>query len=236
MVITLALSGVTVDAQRRAQKRDYSSCAHSTHVNKQKLACDSCHKFPTRNWKEVRKGDAAFPDVAEFPEHASCLNCHRQQLFARERPVPKICANCHVKGTPNDTTRHVFPSLVRSPAFVSEFRVSFLHDKHADADCNDCDESSKPQREAKTRPLTHPTCFTCHNQERELAPLPQNCGVCHNNANYQRVFAHAAAADHSQFKHDDRNHTRLPCLLCHRRENNSPTPTVPGKTAHAPCT
>jgi len=59
-------------------------------------------------------------------------------------------------------------------------------------------------------------------------------------ANYQRVFAHAApeplAADYSQFKHDDRNHARLPCLLCHRRENNSPQPTLRGKAAHAPCT
>jgi len=72
---------------------DYKSFSHSTHVTKQKLACDSCHKFPTKNWKEVRKGDAAFPDVAEFPEHSSCLN-PRQQFFARERPAPKICSNC----------------------------------------------------------------------------------------------------------------------------------------------
>ena len=39
-----------------------------------------------------------------------------------------------------------------------------------------------------------------------------------------------------QFKHDTRDHARLPCLLCHRRENNSPQPTLPGKAAHAPCT
>ncbi len=89
----------------------YSDFSHTTHVNKQKLACDSCHKFPTENWKEVRKGDAAFPDVTEFPEHASCLNCHRQQFFARERPVPKICSNCHVKATPRDTSRHRFRAL-----------------------------------------------------------------------------------------------------------------------------
>src|SRR5690349_24907747 len=101
----LALAVVPVEAQRRAQSRqrptpsDYSSFSHSTHVTKQKLACDSCHKVPTRNWKEIRKGDAAFPDVAEFPEHASCLNCHRQQFFARERPVPKIRSNYHVKAT-----------------------------------------------------------------------------------------------------------------------------------------
>ena len=52
------------------------------------------------------------------------------------------------------------------------------------------------------------------------------------------AFAHAVfePTDFSQFKHDNRNHARLPCLLCHRRENNSPQPTLPGKAAHAPCT
>ncbi len=110
------------EPQRRSQTRrparrpavpkiDYSQFSHVTHVTTQKLACDSCHKFPTKNWKEVRKGDAAFPDVAEFPEHSSCLNCHRQQFFARERPAPAICSNCHVGVTPRDTTRFLFPSL-----------------------------------------------------------------------------------------------------------------------------
>ena len=42
--------------------------------------------------------------------------------------------------------------------------------------------------------------------------------------------------NYSQFKHDNKNHARLPCLLCHRRESNSPQPTLPGKSAHAPCT
>jgi hypothetical protein len=31
----------------------------------------------------------------------------------------------------------------------------------------------------KTRPITHSTCFTCHNQESELAPLPPDCNACH---------------------------------------------------------
>ena len=87
----------------------------------------------------MRKGDAAFPDVAEFPEHSSCLNCHRQQFFARERPAPAICSNCHVNVTPRDTTRFLFPSLgdvtdatQQTRDFVSEFAVNFPHDKHVD--------------------------------------------------------------------------------------------------------
>jgi c(7)-type cytochrome triheme protein len=226
----------------------YSDFSHSTHVTKEKLACSSCHKFPTKNWKEVRKGDAAFPDVTEFPEHASCLNCHRQQFFARERPAPKICSNCHVKATPIDTSRHPFPSLGETTkGFASDFRVAFPHDKHSDADCTDCHQMQQPKGTIKSSPTTHEKCFTCHNQESELAPLPPNCDSCHKLSLPENrdaipkpavVFAHAVlqtATDFSQFKHDNRNHARLPCLLCHRRENNSPQPTLPGKAAHAPC-
>jgi hypothetical protein len=118
---------------------DYSRFSHRTHVEQQKLACDSCHKVPSKNWKEVRKSDAAFPDVSDFPEHSSCLNCHRRQFFARERPAPVICANCHVNNSPRDTSRYLFPSLgdVSDPAkktreFISEFGVGFPHDKHLD--------------------------------------------------------------------------------------------------------
>jgi len=207
--------------------------SHTTHVGKEKLACNSCHKV-------APKGNAG---VTDFPEHASCLNCHRQQFFARERPVPKICSNCHVKATPKDTTRHPFPNFgVKAAGFVSEFRISFAHDKHEDVDCADCHETKEP--DSKPRSLTHTKCFACHNQESELAPLPVNCDTCHKSAapekraSLERVFAHAtpqSATDYSQFKHDNRNHARLPCLLCHRRENNSPQPTLPGKAAHAPC-
>ena len=122
-----------------APRIDYSKFSHVTHVTTQKLTCDSCHKFPTKNWKEVRKGDAAFADVAEFPEHSSCLGCHRQQFFARERPAPAICSNCHVSVTPRDTTRFLFPSLgdvadskLKTREFVSEFGLNFPHDKHVD--------------------------------------------------------------------------------------------------------
>ena len=41
--------------------------------------------------------------------------------------------------------------------------------------------------------------------------------------------------DYSKFLHNSRNHARLPCLLCHRRESNSPRPQLPGKSGHAPC-
>src|SRR6266568_4108807 len=138
------------EAQRRSQrprpqkklttpKIDYAKFSHQTHVVAQKLACNSCHKIPSQNWNSVRKGDAAFADVTDFPEHASCLNCHREQFFARERPAPVICSNCHIAVSPRDTSRWLFPSLgdltdpkLKRREFVSEFGVGFPHDKHLD--------------------------------------------------------------------------------------------------------
>src|SRR6185503_17912709 len=221
---------------------DYSKFSHATHVTTAKLACDFCHKFPTKNWKEVRTGADTFPDVTEYPEHQACLNCHRQQFFARERPVPKICSNCHIKATPVETSRYPFPSLgqrfltsAKAADFVSDFQVYFPHDKHLDVismnltpgadesgvfvrasfnrrfvrsedsdpkSCAVCHQTYQPQGKSddefvtkppknlgdafwlkkgtfKTRPTTHADCFSCHNQESELAPLPQNCHACH---------------------------------------------------------
>lgn len=41
--------------------------------------------------------------------------------------------------------------------------------------------------------------------------------------------------DYSKFLHNTRNHARLPCLLCHRRESNAARPRLPGQSDHAPC-
>jgi len=44
-----------------------------------------------------------------------------------------------------------------------------------------------------------------------------------------------SAPNYSKFKHDNPNHSRLPCLLCHRRETNSPQPVLAGSNGHLPC-
>ena len=41
--------------------------------------------------------------------------------------------------------------------------------------------------------------------------------------------------DYSKFLHSSRNHSRLPCLLCHRRDSNSAIPKRPGGSGHLPC-
>lgn len=41
--------------------------------------------------------------------------------------------------------------------------------------------------------------------------------------------------DYSKFQHSSRNHSRLPCLLCHRRDSNAAVPKRPGASGHLPC-
>jgi len=43
------------------------------------------------------------------------------------------------------------------------------------------------------------------------------------------------SGDYTKFRHDAAYHGRLPCALCHRRDNNSARPTLPGGANHAPC-
>ncbi len=183
-------AGASPLAQRRSQTRsqktklppkpkvDYARFSHRTHVEQQKLACDSCHKFPSKNWKEVRKGDEAFPDVTDFPEHQACLNCHRTQFFARERPAPRICSNCHVAVTPRNTVRHPFPSLgapflssKTGQTFVSEFKVMFPHDKHVDV----VGGLRSPSSDERTFALARVSFNHASRQNAES----KSCPVCH---------------------------------------------------------
>src|SRR5438067_2822545 len=155
-------------------KVDYTKFSHTTHVVNQKISCISCHQVPSKNWNVMRKGDAAFQDVSDFPEHSSCLSCHKEQFFARERPAPSICSNCHIAVTPKDTARWLFPSLgdltdpkLKRRQFVSEFGVGFPHDKHIDV--VGLNRPSQSNRAVFLNILF---------QEKKPAP-PKNCPVCH---------------------------------------------------------
>ena len=270
---------VTLSTVASAQRRrpatskpgiDYSRFSHFTEQHR--VACASCHTFPSKNWKEVRKGDEAFADVTEYPDHKACINCHRQQFFARERPVPRICSNCHVKATPSDTSRYPFPSLgevffstAKARDFVSDFRVVFPHDKHADADCTDCHQPHQQQGKSddeyvtkppknlgdgfwlkkgtfQTRPLTHAGCFTCHNQESELAPLPPSCDSCHKPpstekravdydeklvlamgiSDWRTLTAWRSRISAGAFRHE--THVEVKCAQCHQSTTMNAVP------------
>ncbi|MFN6963469.1 MAG: cytochrome c3 family protein [Pyrinomonadaceae bacterium] len=99
-------------AQQRRGGFDHATAAHK------KQSCNSCHKVPTPNWSTAR----GFPDVADFPGHASCVNCHRRDFFN----PPAICAGCHTNPGPRGVARKPFPPK----GAQSDFAVAFPHDKH----------------------------------------------------------------------------------------------------------
>jgi len=212
---------------------DYAKFSHQTHVVTQKLACNSCHKVPSKNWKEVRKGDAAFPDVSDFPEHASCLTCHREQFFARERPAPVICSNCHVKNSPKDTSRWLFPSLgdatdplKKKREFVSEFGVGFPHDKHVDVVGLNVPDSRRDRGWFVNVLL----------QEKKKDGPPKSCPVCHETYQPQgnsseefvtkppKNIGDAFWLKKGTFKTTPNSHTV--CFTCHSADSGiAPAPT-----------
>ena len=113
--------------------RKYSEFPHDTKAHR--LECSSCHNFPSDNWKKVRAAATAFEDVTEFPKHDSCVRCHMQQFFRGAQP--QICSICHVNATPRNGVRHPFPNpretfdqSAKGKNAVSDFVVSFPHDKH----------------------------------------------------------------------------------------------------------
>ena len=244
MVVSLVLTETETHAQSRRRpattksqpRTNYSEFSHLTHVTKQKLACDSCHKFPTANWKEVRKGDAAFPDVAEFPQHAACLSCHRQQFFARERPAPRICSNCHIAVTPRDTARFLFPSLGDAADaaklqrdFGSEFAVNFPHETHLEV-------------VSQNRRLFGPTFISVLWSSQQQKQPPANCGVCHQTYQPQgksseeyvtkppKDLGDAFWLKKGTFKTSPNSHTG--CFTCHNAESGIAPASSDCQTCH----
>ena len=215
-------------------KINYTNFSHTTHVTGQKLACDSCHKVPSKNWKEFRKGDAAFADVTDFPEHSSCLSCHRTQFFARERPAPAICSNCHIAVTPRDTARWLFPSLgditdpkLKRREIVSEFAVGFPHDKHIDVvGLNRGSRSGfvtarfeeKPPESPKSCPVCHETYKPQGNSNDEyVTPPPKTLGD-------------AFWLKKGTFKTIPTSHTI--CFTCHNADSGIPPEPKDCNTCH----
>ena len=130
------------------------------------MQCATCHKFPSDNWNKVRQGENAFPDITDYPKHESCLNCHRQQFF-RGRP-PVICSICHTTPSPNNSSRHPFPNprelfdvSAKGKNAVTDFAISFPHDKHVDI-------VSKRSGKVQFR-----------NAAWSRLPAEESCSVCH---------------------------------------------------------
>ena len=161
--VATAVSASTDSAQRRRAKAPRIAPAVFTHQTAaHRKSCSACHTFPSKAWAKARVSEDAFPDVVEFPEHSSCLECHRSDFFARQRPAPRICSVCHVGVTPKFTDRLPFPSpakkfwaTAKALGFTSEFSIHFPHATHLEAlgadpakpsaVCSTCHETYQPQ-------------------------------------------------------------------------------------------
>lgn len=200
----------------------YSKFSHS--VPKHQMACDACHKFPTANWKTIRKETDAFPDVTDYPKHESCLNCHRQQFFRGARPV--ICTICHTNPSPRDSSRHLFPNPYeifvtskKAQTKDSDFRVSFPHATHQDLfgyNERKTDDNSKARfvnASFKHQQNNESSCATCHQIYQ-----PQGDGNDEYVTKPPKDLGDSFWLKKGTFKTVPTNHAN--CFTCHAQEGD----------------
>ena len=161
----------------RAQRArvDYTKFTHATAAHR-RGSCASCHQSPSDNWARVREKDAAFPDITDYPEHASCMGCHRQQFFVGARPA--ICSVCHTVVSPRSGERHPFanpaPAFARAEkgrARPSEFALHFPHDLHQDV------MARAPAGGGESGAVSFVRAAFA--QEPAKKERPNSCSVCH---------------------------------------------------------
>lgn len=158
------------------KKVKYTEFPHDQKAHQ--MECGKCHKFPSDNWKKVRIGNAAFPDITDYPKHQSCVNCHKQQFF--KGTPPKICSICHTNPSPRDSSRHPFPNpreifdtSKKGKTAESDFVVGFPHDKHI---------------EIVSAHYSRPTAFINASFARVNRNMAgeESCSVCHQTMAPQR--------------------------------------------------
>jgi hypothetical protein len=132
----------------------------------------------------VRDASSAFPDITDYPEHDSCLSCHRQQFFRGARPA--ICTVCHTVVSPRAGGRFPFANPAaafarseKGKAQVSEFAINFPHDLHQDV------MARAPSRDAGGVRFAS-AAFA---QEQPKPAKPNSCSVCHETYAAQPVAA-----------------------------------------------
>ncbi|MEO8650428.1 MAG: cytochrome c3 family protein [Acidobacteriota bacterium] len=156
VAVAVFFAAAFLDASRAQRRRGEFS--HGTAAHK-KINCSSCHKNPTANWATAR----GYPDVADFPGHASCISCHRADFFAGNKPA--ICAGCHTNPGPRGAARFPFPVRSRS----REFTTIFPHDAHQDL---------------IARNTNRPPVAVAHFVKARFSPADDppvfaNCAICH---------------------------------------------------------
>jgi hypothetical protein len=199
----------------RSMARDYSRFSHST--ARHRMACSSCHEIPTPG-SARRRGH---PDITDYPDHESCVRCHRQQFFSGARPV--VCSICHTKVSPRDEARFPFPKS----GGARQFTIAFPHDKHQDVIALDqSPRENTPQllrlmRVMRASFASTPESAAVDDREQQY----KNCSICHEtNEREPRLrrggWPDAFMPTPSTFKTVPRSHAS--CFDCHWK-NQQPT-------------
>ena len=160
-------------ARTQRPRVDYTKFTH-TSPGHRKGDCASCHKSPSDNWAQVRERDTAFPDITDYPDHDSCLSCHRQQFFRGARPA--ICSVCHTVVSPRSGARfpfanptEIFARSAKGRTRASEFAINFPHDLHQDV-------MARAPLPDETGVRFVRAAFA---QEQPKPARPNSCSVCH---------------------------------------------------------
>jgi hypothetical protein len=173
----------------------------------------------------VRAKDAAFPDITDYPKHESCLDCHRQQFF-RGRP-PVICSICHVNPGPSDSRRHPFPNprelfdlSAKGKRAVSDFAISFPHDKHIDIVSQTTRRAGDVfSKVSWQKPAAEESCSVCHKTYQ-----PQGDSEDEYVTKPPPKLGDAFWLKKGTFKTTPAGHTT--CFTCHSTETGiAPAPT-----------
>lgn len=157
--------------QASAQKtRRFEEFSHS--VKEHKKSCSSCHKVPSRNWRSA----AGYPNVTDYPDHDSCVGCHRQQFFAGNHP--EICTVCHVQASPRGKARLRFP--MRGGG--QEFRTNFPHGLHQDI------IAANPNERVLRTSHNVLAAYVVNYIDDDKKPTFNSCAICHRTTSTLPAF------------------------------------------------
>jgi transcription initiation factor TFIIIB Brf1 subunit/transcription initiation factor TFIIB len=160
LAVVCAGTGLVLERALAQKGKRYSEFDHRQASHK-KIACNSCHHIPSANSRAV----SGFPNVTDYPGHASCVQCHREQFFRGNHP--EICKICHVESGPRGQARLKFPVPTRS----GEFNIIFPHNIHQDVIAQ-----VKPAHSPANAAFFNAS-FAAPNDDKK--PRFNNCSICH---------------------------------------------------------
>ena len=230
-VVVFATSFLTVTS---AQKKVFSHTTNAHRTGKY-ANCSSCHNLPTKNWASARPDkQTAFPDVRNFPSHASCFGCHTKDIYSAGGA---FCGTCHT--VPSMRARALLAFPIKSHA--RQFTTIFPHDVHQDLIA---------VREQRPFAAAH---FIAASFVPDDKPKPvfYNCAICHQTAAAlpkvapRKLTGQTALSDviadtfakpitASFFKTEPYSHAS--CFTCHYKFQNLPVGKQDCKGCHAPAT